>query len=115
MTRQSRGAQQDVDFSARDRVLLEALESRTLLSVVSGIRAHTNIDFRPQIVNSVVSGYTPQQVRHAYGFDQVTFSGGVKGDGSGQTIAIVDAFNNPSITSELHTFDSKFGLSDPPT
>src|SRR5205809_4483431 len=114
MTRQSAGAQNNFDISARNRVLWEALETRTLLSVVSHLRAHTHVDFRPHIVNSVVSGFTPQQVRHAYGFDQVSFSGGIKGDGAGQTVAIVDAFDNPSISSDLHTFDSKFGLSDAP-
>ena len=45
------------------------------------------------------------------------------GDGTGQTIAIVDAFNNPSfvtstdanfLTSDLHRFDVQFGLADPP-
>src|SRR5947209_12604607 len=39
-------------------------------------------------------GYAPSQIRHAYGFDQITFNGGtVQGDGSGQTIAIVDAYD----------------------
>src|SRR5690242_7372258 len=35
-------------------------------------------------------GLSPAQVRTAYGVDQVTF-GAVQGDGSGQTIAIIDA------------------------
>src|SRR4051794_31902654 len=35
--------------------------------------------------------FTPAQIRHAYGFDQVGLNG------AGQTIAIVDAFNNPTI------------------
>src|SRR5205809_1322461 len=43
------------------------------------------------------TGYTPAQVRHAYGFDQITFGNGVAGDGSGQTIAIVDAYDDPTI------------------
>jgi subtilase family serine protease len=30
--------------------------------------------------------------------------------GSGQTVAIVDAFNDPNIQSDLNTFDSQFGL-----
>jgi hypothetical protein len=62
----------------------------------------------------LLSVFTPAQIRHAYGFDQVTFNGGtVKGDGSGQTIAIVDAFDNPNIVNDLHTFDARFGLADP--
>jgi hypothetical protein len=51
-------------------------------------------------------------VRHAYGFDQVSFNG-VAGDGSGQTIAIVDAYDDPNIAGDLHQFDVRFGLFDP--
>src|SRR5262249_11545073 len=60
------------------------------------------------------TGFSPSQVRHAYGFDQITFSyGTVVGDGSGQTIAIVDAYDDPNIASDLKAFDAKFGLADP--
>jgi hypothetical protein len=58
------------------------------------------------------TGYTPAQVRHAYGFDQVWFNG-VAGDGSGQTIAIVDAYDDPTIASDLAQFDWAFGLPNP--
>jgi subtilase family serine protease len=36
------------------------------------------------------------------------------GDGTGQTIAIIDAYNDPTIFNDLHTFDQTFGLPDPP-
>jgi hypothetical protein len=58
------------------------------------------------------TGYTPAQVRHAYGFDQINF-GGVVGDGTGQTIAIVDAYDDPTIAGDLVQFDRAFGLPDP--
>jgi hypothetical protein len=52
----------------------------------------------------------------AYGTDQVTFSYYgqflVRGDGAGQTIAIVDAGDQPNIFSDLDTFDSMFPVSD---
>jgi hypothetical protein len=51
-------------------------------------------------------------MRQAYGVNQIMF-GSVAGDGSGQTIAIIDAYNAPTITSDLHAFDAAFGLSDP--
>jgi len=35
-------------------------------------------------------GLTPSEVRHAYGFDRLSFNG-VAGDGRGQTIAIAAA------------------------
>jgi hypothetical protein len=60
------------------------------------------------------TGYTPAQIRHAYGFDQIKFNGGtVIGDGAGTTIAIVDAFDDPRIANDLHQFDLAFGLPDP--
>ena len=39
--------------------------------------------------------------------------GNVTGDGSGQTIAIVDAYNAPTITTDLHAFDTLYSLPDP--
>ena len=55
-------------------------------------------------------GFTPAQVLHAYGFDQTIFAGGVHGNGGGQTIAIVDAFDDPNITGDLQAFDAQFGI-----
>ncbi len=64
--------------------------------------------------SSGVVGLTPTQIRTAYGINQITFSGGtITGDGSGQTIAIVDAYDDPNIASDLHNFDVAFGIADP--
>src|SRR5262245_4952733 len=55
------------------------------------------------------SSLTPAQVRHAYGFDQITFQNGtVTGNGAGQTIALVDAYDDPRIAADLATFDQQF-------
>jgi subtilase family serine protease len=76
-----------------------------------------------QSANPPATALTPQQLRHAYGLDQVTL-GNVAGDGTGQTIAIVDAGDNPGFlnsndpnfaTSDLAKFDAFFGLPDPPS
>jgi subtilase family serine protease len=48
--------------------------------------------------------YTPAQIRHVYGFDKLTATG------SGQTIAIVDAYGSSSIQSDLNTFCSDVGI-----
>src|SRR5579859_3224524 len=48
--------------------------------------------------------YSPAQIRHAYGFDQLSATG------AGQKIAIVDAYGNASIQSDLNTFCSQFSL-----
>src|SRR5262249_38513604 len=58
---------------------------------------------------------SPQAVRHAYGFDQLIFTNGkhrVHANGSGQTIAIVDAYDAPNIAHDLRTFDKTFHLPD---
>jgi subtilase family serine protease len=65
--------------------------------------------FNPDATTFGVPGLSPAQVRHAYGFDQVT------ADGSGQTIAIVDAYHDPTIANDLRVFDQTFGLPDPPS
>jgi hypothetical protein len=48
--------------------------------------------------------YSPAQIRRAYGVDQLT------NNGAGQTIAIIDAFDAPTISSDLDSFSTKFGL-----
>jgi hypothetical protein len=102
--------------ATRKRLRVESLESRdlpsllaypTLLPVNSGGGA-TALNSRGP------TGYNPAQIRHAYGFDKISFSNGaVAGDGSGTTIAIVDAYDDPNIANDLHQFDTAFGLPDP--
>ena len=50
------------------------------------------------------NAYIPSQIRKAYGFDQLA------GQGQGVTIAIVDAFDDPNIASDLSAFSAQFGL-----
>src|SRR5262249_12699862 len=62
----------------------------------------------------VPTTFTPAQLAHAYGFDQINFAGGtIPGDGRGQTIAIVDAFDDPNLEADLHTLDVQYRLPDP--
>ena len=70
------------------------------------------------------AGYAPAQVAGAYGINNVSFGGGIVGNGAGQTIALVDLgdypgfvnSNNPNFdSSALHIFDQEFGLPDPPS
>jgi subtilase family serine protease len=101
-------------------VMIEGLESRQLLSSTADVIFKPALQFSAldttttssgtsTTVNTTVSGYSPDQIRKAYGFDQIT------GDGTGQTIAIVDAYNDPNIVQDLATFDKQFGLSAPPS
>jgi subtilase family serine protease len=63
---------------------------------------------RPPIYINVTpatsTSYNPAQIRHGYGFDQLAATG------AGQTIAIVDAYGNASIQSDMDTFCAQFGL-----
>ncbi len=54
-------------------------------------------------------GYTPAQISGAYGFSSVA------SNGDGQTIAIVDSYNDPNIVGDLQHFDSWFNLPSPPS
>jgi len=56
---------------------------------------------RPLVTSTTPHGYTPSQIQSYLGLN---------GDGSGQTIAIVDAYDHPNIASDLNTFSSTFGL-----
>lgn len=118
---------------------VESLEFRALLSVgplwPAGLHAHKPLhhltpaielsaqdsedgsgvagDMRVNrtITNTTPYGYAPIQVRHAYGFDNIFFqSGSLAGTGSGQTIAIVDAYDDPNIANDLATFDTQWSL-----
>ena len=73
-------------------VHVEALEARQLLTVL-----------------------TPAQITAAYSFNGITFSSGsgtVKGDGTGVTIAIVDAYNDTHVSQDLSAFDAQWGLTN---
>ena len=72
--------------SRRRMGAFEALESRALLSAspLSTLTAHPLIS--PLVTNTVPYGYTPAEIRQAYGFDQIAFttsSGSVSGTGAG--------------------------------
>jgi hypothetical protein len=56
-----------------------------------------------------VIGYTPAEIRAAYGIDKLPLDAAGKTlDGTGQTIAIVAAYNDPNIFQDLNTFDQTF-------
>ena len=107
--------------SSRADLFCEPLEHRRLLSTdatgtsLSQITAQTNVDVI-RAVSTGPTGLTPQQIRNAYGINLISFTGGTEsGTGAGETIAIVDAYDDPDIASDLATFDQEYGLSAPPS
>jgi CARDB len=74
---------------------------------------------QPDVGTADPTGLTPSQIRGAYGLGDygsspITF-GGIQGDGTGQTIAIIDAYDDPTALVDLQHFDAQFGLPDPPS
>jgi subtilase family serine protease len=88
----------------------ESLEVRTMLSA-DGLTSDL-VEFSKAAAGSTGGGYTPAEIRTAYGFNNVSF-GSTTANGAGQTIAIVDAYNDPNIASDLATFDAQFGIAAP--
>ncbi len=91
---------------------MDDLESRALLSTTPMV-AHPMFEVRPFAGGGgpPSGAYTPAQIQQAYGFNSIAFNG-VAGTGSGETIAIVDAYHDPNIQTDLNTFDAQFGLPD---
>ena len=94
------------------RLSLEWLETRSMLSA-STLVATPDLVVTPNVTSTKVVGHTPAQIDAAYGFGSVKV-GSTTLTGAGQTIAIVDAYNDPNISSDLATFDKQFGLAAPP-
>ncbi len=117
----------------RHLVRVEQLDERVLLSVspLDAVQVGSTGYAEPSIATPVLGvisplvggtlmpeGYIPAQIENAYGFNQVSLNG------AGQTIAIVDAYDDPKFvdtgangfsSSDLAQFDAKFSLPDPPS
>ena len=65
----------------------------------------------------LLSGLTPSEIAGAYGLSSLVFptaSGQTAtATGAGQTIALIEAYNDPTLASDLHQFDVTFHLPDP--
>ncbi len=113
--------------SARRSYVFETVERRVLLSAapagwhaapivvmaqfapVAGATAGTTIRYADGTASPDSAALTPDQVRGAYGITGLTVNG-VVGTGAGQTIAIVDAYDDPTAATDLATFSTFYGL-----
>ncbi len=93
---------------------LEILERRDQPASLSVLPALHETAIEPALDIRALIGLTPAIVRNAYGFDMSNVAN-APGDGFGQTIAIVTAFNHPYIQSDLRAFDDAFGLPHAPS
>ena len=89
---------------------MDDLEPRALLSTTPV--AHPTFEAVPlQSGGGPAAPYTPAEIQDAYGFNSIALNiPAGKYLGSGETIAIVDAYNDPNIQGDLNTFDSEWGL-----
>ena len=114
--------------STRCLLTLEQLEARNLLdsSLVypSYVVFHRAGAFLAGSLSPIAGALTPSALRQVYGIDLLS------ADGSGETVAIIDAYDNPNLvsrnatlpaasdtaflSSDLHQFDLAYGLPEPP-
>jgi subtilase family serine protease len=74
---------------------------------VSGVVAPGYLLRKCQVGASVGACYDPYQMRHAYQIDSLINAGY---DGTGRTIVIVDAYQNPNLVAQMAFFDTYYGL-----
>jgi subtilase family serine protease len=82
----------------------------TLANVQAGVAAPQYGLFTCQVGLASIPGrqcYDPYQMRHAYQTDSLIAAGY---DGTGHTIVIVDAYQNPNLVSQVAHFDAFYGL-----
>jgi len=122
-------------INATPSFLVEQLEDRRLLSatfgtttalleasIPTGWKVTPAIDplysGHPAAGDTAPTGLSPNQIRGAYGLGGYTSGvpangisfGGIQGDGCGQTIAIVDVYDDPYAASDLNAFSTHYGL-----
>ena len=98
------------------RCAVEALEDRVLLAA-AGLASPTFVlgghvstpGASRAVAASTVAPIDPAQMTAAYGVNLISFSS-TRGTGAGQTIAIVDAYNDPDISADANSFNTEFGL-----
>lgn len=96
---------------SRTNLRFEGLEDRMVLSAASPVEFQPMFVIAPYPESSrtaenpgtdLAAAYSPVQIRTAYSINNSPATG------AGQTIAIVDAFNDPNIFSDLDVFDKQF-------
>jgi subtilase family serine protease len=107
-------------------LVIETLESRTLLDASFPAGCHVTPIADPHFLSgsnqpgsTSPNGLAPNQIRAAYGLGTYGTSGvlsngidfgQIAGDGRGQTIAIVDAFDDPNALADLNAFSNYYSL-----
>ncbi len=92
-----------VFFAALGSCLLNAAEAPPDLRNHSANTRH-HINSLRSFVTTSPTGYSVSQIRHAYGFDQLSLTG------AGQTIALIVAYGSPTLVGDLAAFSKAYSL-----
>ncbi len=92
----------------RPRLVLEELETRTVPSA-SSLASPLSVATPLASSHLVSAPYAPAEIAGAYGVPSSV------SNPNNTTIAIVDAYNDPNIASNLAAFDTEWGVSAPPS
>jgi Carboxypeptidase regulatory-like domain len=77
--------------------------AQCLTLIRTNVRAHLGLFRQGVTAQAAPSGYGPSDLRSAYDLPSATA-------GSGATVALVDAYNDPDIASDLAIYRSEYGL-----
>lgn len=91
-------------------VMTPAIGAHPQYKVAGQVSANPAATTFPCQTTTPAQCYGPTQIRAAYGVDKL---GNAGVNGAGRTIVIIDAFQSPTITSDLALFDKVFGVSAP--
>jgi subtilase family serine protease len=98
-----------VDYATVARVCPEATRNHETCQALRLVPASPSTAgaeaYRPAagaLTSGPAGGLSPALLQTAYGYSQT--------GGTGQTVALVDAYNDPNIAADLATFDSEYGL-----
>ncbi len=96
------------------RVAALAAMHSTNHAIPAYVRRRLSASVPEQSASPDPGGFTPEQIKSYYGFTGLKF-GSDQATGAGQTIALIEAYDDPHITADLKRFDTAFGLSSPPS
>lgn len=83
------------------RLVAERVTADSATAARAARRATSSL---PDFITGPAGGYTPSDLATAYGVDPASTTA------TGQVVAIVDAFSDPNVLSELNAFDAHYGL-----
>ncbi len=104
-----------VDNSSADVDSSQVVIDTSSAPMISSADAEDGMANPDAVGTATPQGWTPNDIRAAYGFDKITLPNGVVADGTGITVAVVIGDDYPTTWSDLQAFDQQFGLPDPPS